>query len=91
VDPMQDFLIQSLIASVVLTVLINVLPRLMPKASRKIEKNIHDKIERAFAEDDERVATGNKPRVRVFFPWKAMLVVSIVVTVLVNLIGLIAR
>ena len=85
---MQDFLIQSLIASVVLTILINVLPRLMRNASRKIERNIHEKIEQAFAEDDERLAEGNKPRVRVFFPWKAMLVISIVLTVLVNLAGL---
>ncbi len=84
---MQDFLIQSLIASVVLTVLINVLPRLMPNASRKLERNIHEKIEQAFAEDDERKAVGNKPRVRVFFPWKVMLAVSIILTVLVNLAG----
>jgi len=88
---MQDFLVQSLIASVVLTVVINVLPRLMPNASRKIERNIHEKIEQAFAEDDERKASGNKPKIRVYFPWKIMLVISIVLTVLVNLAGLIFR
>jgi len=88
---MQDFLVHSLIASVVLTVLINVLPRLMPNASRKIERNIHEKIEQAFSEDDERKANGDKPRIRVFFPWKAMLVISVVLTVLVNLIGIFVR
>jgi len=88
---MQDFLVHSLIASVVLTVLINVLPRLMPNTSRKVERNIHEKIEQAFAEDDERKASGDKPRVRVFFPWKAMLIISIVLTVVVNLTGLFFR
>jgi len=88
---MQDFLVHSLIASVVLTVLINVLPRFMPNASRKIERNIHEKIEQAFNEDDERKANGDKPRIRVFFPWKAMLVISIVLTVLLNLTGLIFK
>ncbi len=88
---MQDFLIQSLIASVVLTVLINVLPRLMQNASRKLERNMHEKIEKAFAEDDLRKVSGEKPRVKVFFPWKAMLLISIVLTVLVNLAGFAVR
>jgi len=85
---MQDFLVQSIVASVVLTVLINVLPRLFPIQSRKVERQIHEKIEEAFQEDDHRREQGNKPRVRVFFPWKAMLVISLVLTVLVNLVGL---
>jgi len=87
---MQDFLIQSLIASVVLTVLINVLPRLFPNQSRKVERQIHEKIEEAFKEDDDRRQQGNKPRVKVFFPWKAMLIISIVLTVLVNVVGIFA-
>lgn len=85
---MQDFLIQSLIASVVLTVLINVIPRLFPKQTQNVEKKLHDKIEQAFQEDDVRRETGQKPRVKVFFPWKAMLIISIVLTVLLNLVGL---
>ncbi len=85
---MQDFLIQSLIASLVLTVLINVLPRFFPKQTRKVEKKLHDKIEEAFKEDDMRRESGNKPRIKVFFPWKAMLVISIVLTVLLNVIGM---
>jgi len=87
---MQDFLVQSLIASIVLTVLINLLPRLFPKQTRNAERKLHEKIEEAFKEDDERREQGNKPRVKVFFPWKAMLIVSIVLTVLVNLAGLFA-
>lgn len=85
---MQDFLIQSLIASLVLTVLINVVPRFFPKQTRTVEKKLHEKIEEAFKEDDIRRESGNKPRVKVFFPWKAMLVISIVLTVLLNVIGL---
>lgn len=87
---MQDFLIQSIIASVVLTVLINVLPRLFPNQSRKVERSLHEKIEEAFREDDDRKQHGNKPRVKVFFPWKAMLVISVLLTVVVNLVGLFA-
>jgi len=80
---MQDFLIQSLIASIVLTVLINVLPRFFPETTRKVEREVHEKIERAFEEQEN----GQRPRVRVFFPWKTMLIISLVLTVLVNVIG----
>ncbi len=85
---MQDFLIQSLIASVVLTVLINIVPRLFPKQTRNAEKRLHEKIEETFREDDIRREQGQKPRVKVFFPWKAMLVLSVVLTVILNLVGL---
>jgi len=84
---MRDFLIQSLIASVVLTIAINVLPMLFPKSSRKVERRIHEQIEEAF----ERKERGEGPRVQVFFPWKAMLIISIVLTVVVNLIGMFTR
>lgn len=85
---MQDFLIQSLIASVVLTVLINIVPRLFPQQARKAEKRLHEKIEETFREDDARREQGQKPRVKVFFPWKAMLVISLILTVVLNLVGL---
>ena len=80
---MQDFLVQSLIASVILTVLLNLLPRLFPNATRKAERQVHDKLEEAFAEQED----GRRPRVKVFFPWKTMIVVSIVLTILVNVAG----
>ena len=83
---MGNFLLNSLILSVVATVLLNVLPLLFPnsaaKAQRKLEENAREMIEQH--EDD------NRPRVKVFFPWKAMIVASIVLTVLVNLVGLFA-
>jgi len=80
---LRDFLVQSLIASVVLTILINVIPRFFPNATRKVEREVHDKLEEAFQERED----GTRPKMRVFFPWKAMLIVSLVLTVLVNLAG----
>lgn len=84
----MSFLIQSLIASVILTVLINLLPRFFPTQTRKVERSLHDKIEAALNEDDERRGQGGKPRVKVFFPWQAMLILSVILTVLVNVVGL---
>ena len=82
---MQSFLVQSLIASAVLTLLLNVLPRLFPSASERAEERAHD----YFRESIERQQSPEPtPRVRVFFPWKAMLIGSIVLTVVVNLAGL---
>jgi len=84
---MSQFLITSLVASVVLTLAINILPMLFPntaaKAQRKIEENARRAIEQH--EDDDR------PRVKVFFPWKAMILISLVLTVVVNLVGLFAK
>jgi len=75
---MQNFLVLSLVASIILTILINVLPMLFPKSSERVERKVHEKME------------GNQPRVRVFFPWKAMLIASLVLTVVVNLVGFFA-
>lgn len=84
---MSDFLITSLVASVVLTLLLNLAPMVFPKSSQKIEKKVHDKLNETLANQD----AGNSPKVRVFFPWKAMLIISLVLTVLVNLIGFFSR
>jgi len=84
---MQDFLVHSLVASVVLTILANLIPRLFPKATQKAERQVHEKMKEAFEERED----GTRPKVRVFFPWKTMIVVSIVLTVLLNLIGLLVH
>ena len=84
---MNNFLTYSIIGSIVLTIILNVLPLLFPNAAakmqRKIEENARHSIEQH--EDD------NQPRVKIFFPWKAMLISSLVLTVLVNLIGYFSR
>ncbi len=83
---MQNFLVLSLVASIVLTILLNVLPMLFPKSSEKVERKVHEKITESLARQDE----GKQPRVRVFFPWKAMLIASLFLTVVVNLVGFVA-
>ncbi len=85
---MTNFLLVSIVGSIVLTILVNAIPRLFPKQTRQIERNVHEKIEQALSEDEDRRQQGQRPRVHVFFPWKAMLVVSIALTVLLNGIGL---
>ena len=69
-----------------MTIVLNILPMLFPKASEKVERKIHEKMSESISRQDE----GRQSRVRVFFPWKAMLVVSIVLTVIVNLVGFVA-
>jgi hypothetical protein len=82
-----NFILTSIVASVVLTLLINFLPLLFPNAAAKA----HQKIEEHARRTIEQYQDDNQPRVKVFFPWKAMLIGSIILTVLVNLIGLISR
>ncbi len=84
---MQNFLLYSIIGSVVLTVLINVLPMLFPKASEKAQR----KVQETITESMDRAERGEGARIKVFFPWKAMLVISLVLTVLVNVVGYISR
>ena len=80
---MNDFLLYSIIASVVLTVILNVLPLLFPNVAVKIQRKFEEHAHRSINQHEG----DTPPRVKVFFPWKAMLIVSIVLTVLVNLIG----
>jgi len=84
---MKDFLLTSLIASVVLTLALNLLPTLFPNAAAKAEHKIVEKMQQAHR---DRVDP-NTPKVRVFFPWKAMLLISLILTVAVNVIGILAR
>jgi len=84
---MKDFLMTSLIASVVLTLAINLLPMLFPNAAAKAERKIVEKMQ----ETHEDRVNPNTPKVRVFFPWKAMILISIGLTIAVNLVSFLAR
>jgi hypothetical protein len=84
---MSNFIIYSIVGSIILTVVLNVLPLLFPNAATKVQKKIEENARRAIEQHED----SNRPRVKVFFPWKAMLIGSIVLTVLINLIGLLAR
>jgi len=84
---MKEFLLTSLIASVVLTLALNILPMLFPNAAAKAERKIVEKMQ----ETHKNRIDPSTPKVRVFFPWKAMLALSILLTIAVNVIGIIAR
>ena len=87
---MGTFLITSLVASIVLTVLLNVVPRVFPGASRRAEEKFHDYVlENEQARSQRLDPNDNGPRVKVSAPWKAMIVGSIVLTILVNLVPLV--
>ncbi len=84
---MNDFILYAIIGSIVLTVLLNVIPLLFPNAADKLQKKIEENARRNIEQHHD----DNQPRVKVFFPWKAMLIGSLVLTVVVNLIGWLSR
>jgi hypothetical protein len=71
-----QWLVASLVLSVVLTVLVNLALWLFP--------GIRERTARA-AEDSMTSASGER-RTRVIVPWKAMLVASLILTVVVNFV-----
>jgi hypothetical protein len=80
---MSNFIIYSILASVLLTAALNILPLLFPDAAAKVQKKIGENARQAIEQHED----DGRPRVKVFFPWKVMLIGSIVLTILVNLIG----
>ena len=84
---MKDFLLISLIGSIILTLAVNLLPALFPNAAAKAERKIIEKMQDT---QSDRLDP-NTPKVRVFFPWKAMLLISLILTIAVNFIGVLAR
>ncbi len=84
---MNNFILYSIIGSIILTVLLNVLPLLFPNAADKLQKKIEENARRSVEQHQD----DNQPRVKIFFPWKAMLIGSLILTVVVNLIGWLSR
>jgi len=78
---MSEFFLYSIIASVVLTLALNLLLRLFPNASRRTMDKMYEHME----EQSRQVRNGERPRVKVFFPWKLMILASIILTVFLNL------
>ena len=66
---------------------LNLLPALFPNAAAKAERKIVEKMQETHS---DRIDP-NTPKVRVFFPWKAMLLISLGLTLAVNLVGIFAR
>jgi len=73
---MPEWLLYSLIASVVLTFVLNLGLRLFPGLGRSAEDRFLDRMEDQLP--------GRKSRVKVVFPWKAMLLISVVATIALN-------
>lgn len=83
----MQWLLVSIVLSVVLTVVLNVGARAFPGADERLGSRFDGQRRLAESEafDDRRV------RVRVFAPWKAMLVGSLLLTVLVNAVLWLSR
>jgi hypothetical protein len=82
---MPGFLIASIVVSVVLTVLVNLALR-APGARRRVADQVQQMVERSERSEPDGRRSGSG--VRVIFPWKAMLIASLVLTVLLNLVFL---
>ena len=76
----MDWIVLSLVLSIVLTIVLNVGVRAFPGATERATQRF-DRWASEDAGDDRRV------RVRVYFPWKAMLIASVVLTIVLNLLA----
>jgi hypothetical protein len=76
-----QWLVVSLVLSVVLTLLLNVWLRAFPEASDRLARRL-DELTSQDADDPD----GPDHRVRVVIPWKAMIVGSIILTIVINLV-----
>jgi hypothetical protein len=76
-----NWLLASVVLSIGLTLVVNLLLRLWPGADRRAER-LGDWAERQRSGS----AADGAPRVQVVAPWKAMLIGSIVLTVLLNVV-----
>ena len=77
----MQWLVVSLALSVLLTVAVNVALNVFPQLGRRATRWFD---ELTSSGPSDRMA--REPRARVFVPWKAMIVVSIIVTVLLTLL-----
>ena len=77
----MQWLIVSLVLSVVLTLVANLAFRVFPELGPRVARWFA-----AITASDTPGRTAHSSRVRVFFPWKAMIVVSIILTALLSLL-----
>ena len=84
---MSNFLITSIVGSIVLTLLLNLLPLLFRNQAAGLQRKVEEHARRSIEQHED----DNQPNVKIFFPWKAMIVISIILTVLVNVIGFFSR
>lgn len=79
---LAKWILISIVGSIVLTFALNVLPRLFPRTARRVQRKLAEPVQRD---------TGAPPKLKVYFSWKAMLIGSIVLTIIINLIGHLVR
>ena len=83
---MGNFVLYSIVGSIVLTLLLNFLPLLFPNFAHNTMRKIEESAKRTIEQHED----DNQPRVKVFFPWKGMLIGSVILTILVNLVQMFA-
>lgn len=83
---MSKFLITSIVGSIVLTLLLNLFPLLFPSQATGLQRKIEEHARRSIERNEDK----SQSNVKFFFPWKAMIVISIILTLLVNVIGFFA-
>lgn len=81
-----QWLLISIVLSVILTVVVNVVLRAFPGVGRRIARGVTERAQPSADRD-----RGSGRRVHVWVPWKAMLVGSLVLTIVVNLAYWLAR
>jgi len=77
-----QWLVVSLVLSILLTVVVNAVLWLFPRIGPWLELKFRDMTANAQRRADDPT----DGHVRVFFPWKFMLVASLVLTVVLNLV-----
>ncbi len=83
----MQWLVVSLVLSVVLTLLLNLWLHAFPRHERPTRSPLVDELTSQDADDPD----GPDHRVRVIIPWKAMIVGSIILTIVINLVLWIGR
>ena len=78
----MSWLAFSVVASIVLTVVLNVVLRLFPDGADRLRDRMYRVAER---QNDDPWRETPRSGVRVIVPWKAMLIGSLLLTLVVNL------
>lgn len=82
------WLLGSLLLSVILTVVMNVGLRAFPTAGRRLARRVLERPSPLGDGDDDYVRHN---RVRVIVPWRAMIIASVVLTIVINLVWWLSR
>jgi len=76
-----NWLAVSIVLSILLTVVLNVLLRVFPAASERAARRLE-----GLAAPDGAPESESGRRTRVYVPWKAMIVISVLATLVLNVL-----